>query len=496
MRYSINNFQRGQTTSPYTSDGAFWRSASLDIHGLPGMARINYAPTEVTGTSPSALSSIIVDFASSFGTGADLFLSEQGKPTKRILATAFTPSNIGATTFSSYHVRAWKGYVIATGTTTIRATKITGAMDQAWTSMAATTGSITNIEAHKMLKSSADDKLYICNGRYVGVLYENEEETFDPTDTDTFTFTADALRLPSNYQAQSLEDFGRFIAIFAAIEGQNKTAILLWDRATSDAIDASFMINEIKMTSTLERHGSIYITGGHLGNVFILTESGIRHYAQIKSNNNDNGETIEAGGGTSYVDLAWTSMAWWKDRLMLSVRGSSEIPTGIYSIKDGVVNQEFLPPQGSDTNIIPGSIISWDNHSYKGEYLLWGYRTLTPAGYYLAFLRDQNNRQQTGCYFETPLLRAGHKLKKNNIDRVEIILAKPLATGESITIKYRKNIEDSWTTLGTKSHTTDGAHSSYTLPGIKDIQNLQIRCEMETGASSKNTPLLQEITLF
>jgi len=211
----------------------------------------------------------------------------------------------------------------------------------------------------------------------------------------------------------------------------------------------------------------------------------LRKYAQIKIGDYDNRNYLHKG-------LVFNSMSWWKDRLMIGVDfvdGSTLTPAGIYSVKDGRVNHEFIPSNGlTDHTLKLGGMFSFQDYLFYGA----GYGTTNVVDY----IRDDANRLQTGCYLETPLLRAGYKLQKGSVDRVEVILARPLQAGESFTVKYRRNINDTYTTLGTKSYTTDGAHSSYVLDGIKNIENIQLKVELGTGASSKNTPMINEITLF
>lgn len=499
MKFTINQFYKGQTSSPYVQNGAFWKSANLDIHGQEGIARINYKPTGVEGTSPNHMQGIITSFAALNGVGGNVVFADNGKPVKRWTGGT-SIFNVGATSFNAYYVAVWKGYVLAANATEIKASLISGGMDNAWSNaLTADSGSVTNTTSHKMLVSSADGKVYIANGNYVATLSETVGDTFDPADANSYLFTADALVLPTRYLVESLEDFGRFIAVFASVTGQNKTVVALWDRSETNIIDSLFVIGEVKMTSTLERHGEIFITGGNEGNIYKLSESGLNKYAQIRVDDLDNNKKIFTGGRTSYTTLQFNSMAWWKDKLMVAVNTTSGVtPSGIYSVKNGVVNHEFIPSNGISTDAnYYGSMISFNEGIGTPNSLLYGYINITgTTTYYLDVVKDDFNRLSSGCYLETPLLRAGYKLQKNSVDRIEVILARPLQTGESFTVSYRRDINGTYTTLATKSFATDGAQSTFVLPGIKNIENLQLKIELGTGASSKNTPYLQEITLF
>jgi len=487
MKLQINNFQRGKTSSPYVS-GAFWKSANLDIHGLDGLARINYLPTAVAGSGDAAIAALPVSFTSLSGVGGDIVFTDYNKPVKR-LDFPSTITKIGNANFDAANVINWKGYILANYFTILKATAISANMNGAWTQIS--TG-LDNVGRHNMFSSIADKNLYICNGNKVASLIEEDGQTFDPTNAETFTLTLAAITLQTGYAVKSIEEMGRFLVLFCDITSQNRTAILFWDRV-STTLDAMYEIKEPNMVSTLEHHGTIYITGGLRGNIYKLTESGLSHYVQIKVDDYDNQKYVLTGVLPSLsATYPYQTLAWWKDKLMVVTNmGASGIePGGIYSVKDGKVNHEFLCSNGvaTSSNTL-SSIMAW------GDYLVYGWWDGSTT-YSLDVIRDDNNRLPSGCYFETPMLRAGYKLGKNNVSRIEAVLARPLQTGEGLTIKYRRNINDSWTTLGEKTYTTDGAQSTLVFNGIQGIENLQIRCEMITASTSKNTPYLLEITLF
>jgi len=107
------------------------------------------------------------------------------------------------------------------------------------------------------------------------------------------------------------------------------------------------------------------------------------------------------------------------------------------------------------------------------------------------------NRQISySSYFESLFYPVGTRGGKKSFDKVEVQLARPLQTGEGVKIKWRKNINDSFTTLGTRDYATDGAMSSLEFAGIHNCENIQIRCELTCAASSQNTPYITEVRLI
>lgn len=493
-KITINQFYKGQSLTPYVSNGAFYKSANLDIHGQEGLARINYKPTGITSSEN------LMRTAFGLSQTDKVYLSEVISDSttgcvKYIDMSAMTIGDLGATKRYLDSITYWKGYLIGTPSSVryavtsdaadlqLNYNKIGLGVDQTWGSF----GSFlygNGFTYYKIGHSLRNDKLYYTNAFYVGQLEENTGETFLPTNADTYTNTPTHLEHPNFVTCEGFEDFGRFLATFSNDPDKNRTLIFLWD-TEAPSVEGQFVIEEPHMSRTIAREGEIYISGGKRGNIYRLTESGLRHYAQIKLGDYDDQNYIGK-------DIVFNSMAWWKDRLMvgIDVKDSCNLtPAGIYSIKDGVVNHEFIPSNGlTDDTLELGGMIT-----YK-DYLLYGAGNGTTN--VVDYVRDDANRLSSGCYLETGLLRAGYKMQKNFIDRIEMILARPLQTGESFTVSYRRNINDSYTTLATKSYTTDGAQSSFVLPGIKNIENIQLKIELGTGATSKNTPLLQEITLF
>jgi hypothetical protein len=494
MKLVINQFYKGQTSSPYTTDGAFWKSCNLDIHGQEGLARINYKPTGVSSSESIMRTGFGLDSLDKMYF-TDVVTDSTNGCVKYFDMTTKAIDKLGSAKRYLDSITYWKGYLIGTpsyvryaATSDLTSLQLNynaigSGVGQAWGAFGGFLWLYAGARP-KIAESLINGKLYFTDGIYVGQLQQNDGETFSPTNAGTYTLTPTHLQHPNFVNCESFEDFGRFLAVFTTKADNDSTIIFLWD-IDAPTVDSHFVINEPNMTRTLSKDGVIYIAGGKRGNIYTLTESGVRLYATIKVGDYDNQNYL-------HKDVHFNSIAWWKDKLIVGVDvvdNSTLIPAGIYSVKNGVVNHEFIPSNGlSDHTLKLGGMLTFQ------DYLMYGVGDGTDN--YIDYVRDDANRLSSGCYLETPLLRAGYKMQKGSVDRVEVILARPLQTGESFTLSYRRNISDSYITLATKSYATDGAHSTFVLPGIKNIDNLQLKFEMGTGASSKNTPLLTEITLF
>jgi hypothetical protein len=107
-----------------------------------------------------------------------------------------------------------------------------------------------------------------------------------------------------------------------------------------------------------------------------------------------------------------------------------------------------------------------------------------------------------GGYFESPLYVVGTNKNKRTFTQIEWQLVKELATGEGLQIKYRVNLNDSWTLIrtyiysGTKTATNKivGAVSSDNdTATIPPCENIQIRGELLGTATT--TPQFKYLIL-
>jgi hypothetical protein len=90
-----------------------------------------------------------------------------------------------------------------------------------------------------------------------------------------------------------------------------------------------------------------------------------------------------------------------------------------------------------------------------------------------------------GGYFESPLYTVGTPLVKRQFSQIEWQLAKELATDQGIRVKFRVNLTDSWTTIGTWTYAMLGAViSQNTAVNIPDCEFIQIRVELLGTSSS------------
>jgi len=487
----LNNYQKGQTSSPYINNGAFSRAQNLDVFSQPGMARINYLPVAYD-TDTDSLADIPVSVARQESILTNVFIGSQDN--KVYLYNTSTTKITDRGTGGKF-VTDWKGYLLGAGT---------GVGDikywttpTTWANLA--DGSSLGVGEHFLFKSSQDDKLYICNGQKIAVV--DEDTDFDPSNAATHSFTAAAFTLPEGYLSYSITDLNDRLVISAVRstssatpEKVSETAYFIWDRAATSS-DQIFFIPESDMTTMMNIGNIIYITGGENGRVYTLSESGLKFLAQIPFDL-DNNKKVKIGR------FGHQSLAWFNNHLLVGVSSDDGLyPAGIYGITpDGRICHEFLPSEGYDgstKDVRIGPIFTIDENN-----IVFGWENNTDSTYGFDKIQTSGNRQISySSYFESILHRVGTQHKLAQFEDIDVQLIRPLQTGEGVRLKFRENTNDSWTTLTTRdgnefTYAQYGAITQFTMPfGKRDIQNIQFRIDLTTGASSKNTPYLFDITI-
>lgn len=351
---------------------------------------------------------------------------------------------------------------------------------------------------HPMFVSKNDGICYGGAGRYVFSIEEVTGQTFAPTNTATYTFISRTeCVLPWSYRIKCIEESGENM-LFGTWKGTNyydyKVADIFPWFPGSLHYQNPIRIADNGVHAMLNKNGTIYILAGIEGKMYQSNGAVAYPIAQIPISITD------LKGGT-YLTATPQSLINYKDKICFafSAGGSSTIDgMGVWSLmqtsRGNILNLEHGISTGNfglTTNVQIGALLDISNDT-----LLVGWKDATSYG----IDKTTNTSRSTGytAYFESPLYNIGTYTGKGRINDIEFSLVRPLATGEGIKIKYRKDLSASWTTLITLDYTTLGAVQShvdsFTTPPI-DSEYVQIRCELTTGASSNTSPELRFLIL-
>lgn len=467
---------------------------NLDISSIPGIVRLNNNLSKVSGTAVTGLVKWIVrdpvtsaNFYAVDDAG-DVYVSTDSGATFAALGSQPTAGGTGQ------GLAIWKNYLWCPRAT---AMDIYGPLDSspAWRNSWAGLTMTSDALWHPMLVSKLDGELYGGEGRYIFNVAEVAGKTFAWDDATTYTATASALTLPVGYRVKCLEELGNDL-IIGTWQGTTITDfkiadIFKWD-GTSTTYGQPLMLNENGVNALLTVGNTLYILAGVDGRVYRSDGVSAVQVAQVPT-------SIANVEGSNYLEPFPGAFINYKGRPTFGVSSGGATYTsgmGIYSIKETsrgtILNHEHQISTGNDgtSQILKiGAlcqkardqiVVGWADGTTEGIDLT---TTTTRVGSY-------------GGYFETPLYAVGTPLNSRQFSEIEFQLAKELAAGEGIQIKFRVNLTDTFTTIGTWDYTTLGAVTSHhARVNIPATEFIQLRVELGAGTSSLTTPQLRQVIL-
>lgn len=352
---------------------------------------------------------------------------------------------------------------------------------------------------HPMTISKNDFMLYGGAGKYVYSLEELTGQTFAPVrddyDTTTYTMTKQALDLPANYRIKCIEELGDNLML-GTWKGTNIYDYRIADIFPWDRVSVSFynpiQMSENGVNAMLSINGILYVLAGIEGKLYQCSGAQAFPIAQIPS-------SVSNLEGGLYLDIYPQAITNYKGRVTFGISSGGSASTidgigvwslmqtskgNILSLEHGVSTGNF----GSATTMKIGSLLP-----ITRDTILVGWRDDTSYG--IDKTTATSRVTSYGGYFESAYYHVGTANAKARISEIEFQLAKPLAENEGIKLKYRKDLNASFSTVGIFDYTTYGAimGMAYPLPlPIIDCEFIQIRCEL-TGTST--TPQLRHIIL-
>jgi hypothetical protein len=477
----FKDFQGGIASSPLLG---FADMRNIQLGEMPGAASASFLPTKQSGTTITDLPMwIVIDPATQ-----KLYSLDQSGNVYKSTDAGVTWSLITGNTLTGGNgqgLAIWKNYLFVCRGTKIDVMALAA---ETWTNDWVTT--LDSDSAFHPMILTPDDKLTIGAGRYIATITETSGSTFAPGTSSTYTFTARAMTLPANYRIKCLAMLGLDLRIGTWM-GSNlydlKVAdVFCWDRSsTSFTGSKTLHIADNGVSQMIERSGLLYIIAGVKGTVYVSNGSQVKQLKELKSIDllTTPGANVSPNPG---------AIIFHDGKILLGIAGGSGgTPLGVYALNDSnAVTLENVISSGEVTGLAIGALFSvspttyligWQGASAQGIDLVGysGYRATSYA-----------------AYVDTSLVRVGTPGRKRSFSEVEFQLAKPLTAGTGVRIAYRKNLTDSFTTIGTFDYSTYGALASGRLDAsIADAENIQLRASLTCNASGTVSPLLMEVRL-
>lgn len=336
------------------------------------------------------------------------------------------------------------------------------------------------------LLSQEDSNLYFLTTSGIGSLLLTPGEVFDPSDTATYSFTDDAISLPTNDRSTCIGELGSLLYI-----GGRISFVYLWDKI-SPGFNSILTLPEIYVYNVIGAGQNAYIFAGNKGRVFLTNSASVDEYKRIPS-------TV-AGAVNPYI--RWLDASYSRNRIyctfiaqtntdaaLTTVNGvwSVDVTTGALWMTNKTTNSGY---SGRITMAVETPILSQADQ-VPGTGLSVGWSSSVPT--YGIDVGSSDPYTNYESYIDTDMIPVGTFLSPWTPSQIEWKTSAPLVAGEGIKISYRKNIADSFTLIG--ESTTAGAISDLYTANFEKAQWVQFRIETKSTATTPSYTRLTEIRI-
>lgn len=479
--------RQGIAPSPHVG---FGNMRNIDVVSKAGVARLNTILVKESGTTVDAQVKWIVKNPAA---PANLYALDSNGVVYTSADSGDSWSEVSDREGAGQGLAVWKDYLfVAEGDKIDVYGPLSGSA--AWSDDWATFGG-NDTAWQPMLVSKLDGKLYIGDGRYVATVEEDSGQNFAPGTDATYTFTDKALTLPEDYRIKCLAELGNNLMIGTWMGTNiydNKIAdIFPWD-GTSESYNNPIQINENGVNAMINIGGALYVLAGIDGRIY--KSNGVQAWpiGEIPLS------VADISGG-KYLEPYPGAIMNFKGRLFFGIGSQSTDGMGIYSLletSDGnILNLEhFISTEttGGANPLIIGALLGITRDRF-----VVGWRDNTTYGIDRLSTTSYLYTTSYSGYFESPLYQVGTYLNKRKFNQMEFYLAKELATSEGIQIKYRINLTDNWTTVGTYTTANIGSgKTSYHTQQINIPECEQLQLRVELLGTSTTTPEFRSLTLL
>ena len=331
----------------------------------------------------------------------------------------------------------------------------------------------------------------------VGTQYFNTYYPGGSSGSSTIVFTPIALILHSHEIATAITEVGNTLII-----GGRTNTIYPWNQVDPTPSDL-IPLPENNVAYLLTVNNMVYIFAGNKGNIYITNGSA----ASLVLSLPDYTAGI-AGTKGSYIEpyFIWGGADYIRGRVFFSIQDQTSSKTGnCGGVWSFVPSQNFF--YGQDTglslrmenknsyNTFNGAasvIIGSEDQQHKGP-IYWSgwYSNISSStygvDYSLGGTAGTSPTLGTAAVIETDLIPVGTMLNKTTFEQIEYKLSAPLTDGESVSISWRQNSTDEFTSAGTVSTESSTGLSGYYQVNFEKGQWLQLQITLTPNTSTLDT---------
>lgn len=308
-----------------------------------------------------------------------------------------------------------------------------------------------------------------------GVQYFN---TFFPQSSDgnkTLVFSPERLILPSNEIATTIAELGN-----AIIVGTQSNALYPWNQIGTLPNDL-LQLPETNTASMVTVNNVVYVFAGTRGNIYITNGSSISLATSVPDYCSGLIEPYFTWGGSMFL----------RGRVYFSIQDQTSTHTGncggVWSfipVQNFSFGQDYGIAMRMDNknsyntfNGLVPVLIPNQNQSARGpQYFSAWYSSISSP---LFGIDASDIGTFTPAVIQTDIIPTGTLLNKKSFKQVEYKLAAPLISIandiESVTMAYRTNLSDAFTSLGTVVVESATGLSGYFVANFQNTQWLQLQ---------------------
>jgi len=349
--------------------------------------------------------------------------------------------------------------------------------------------SISPTSEEHMSIVATDDRLYFCNGYFVGAIFAPDGQVFNYNDENTMRVNYAALTLPQTDTSIWLSELRQNLLV------AGESFIYPWDRV-STSYNVPLPINEqpVKMLNILN---TVYITTGAKGDVYETNGYQLSLLRKIPDS------------FLGKIDPTWSfgGLMFHRNRLWFGAHGNdgngNEI-CGIFSLdlNTGIFTCESENSYGYDasdaddaTNILvdlnqkpPNNVSSYRPDRY---YSAWSNNNIGGVDY-----NDETPWENFEPVIETDLIPVGTNLNPTTFENCEYKLDRLLAANDQIRLSFRTNFTEAYMVIGTTNGSTNQVLSESFNSNINTAQWVQFKVEFACDDNNSSFIPLREIRLY
>ena len=475
----IKDFQKGIAPSPYLG---FADMRNLDISTYPGIVRLNNLPVKKSGSTVTDLVQWIIQNPRNsdvwaLGDTARVYKSTDGGDNWSLVT--------GNSSGNGQGIAIWKDYLFVARTSHIE-TYGPLSSSPSWTT---TWKSIDSDSVFHPMIVGQDDILYGGAGRYVFSLEETPGDTFDPSDSASYTFNSRALDLPAEYRIKCLAELGEKLMIGTYMNSGFDTLsadIFPWDR-TSDSVELPLRLNDNGVNAMININNLLYIFPGTEGRVLVTNGTSTTEIAKIPNHivNLDGGKFLRVFPGGVTQD---------QGRILFGIGSNSSTGgLGVWSLKPSLhgniltlENTISTGNSGAVDDLKVGALLATSKNSY-----LIGWEDGTTYG----IDKIDNSKRCTSYtgYFESPLFQVGTSWHPRKFSKVMFELNRPLISSQGVKISFRTSLADSYTLIDTFDFSTYAGIKTFEKTYSIITEKVQFKVQLTSPGTNNNSPELMSV---